>query len=490
MASSPLDLPVTEQARLVARGDVSSLELVNEALARIEAQNPQLQAFVTHWPVRARLAARQRDLQRALGQPLGPFHGVPLGIKDLNFVRGAPTRFGSRGSLPYPAPVDDLTVRPLRRAGFVFLGKTAASELGAMPVTEPDLHPPTRNPWNPEHTPGGSSGGSAAAVSGGLLPAAHASDGGGSIRIPASFTGLVGLKPGRGRIPNAFGYDDHRILYTTGALTRTVGDSAALLDVMSGLAFGAPHWAPPPPAPYALLVERPPRALRLRLTLDSPLGPIDPEVRAATEAMARRLEALGHHVELHGPPAVEVAEFLPLWQQLISTVPLIRWRRTQPLTRWLAEAGKRLDLAEVKALHQRLEARVMAWFGDLDGWLTPTVPVLPPRIGAFPRDAEPRETFAAIAQLAAFTAVANLTGLPSLSLPAAQSTGGLPIGVMITGRPHDELTLLQLGRQVEQAHPWPLRAPSELRGPAVAPAASEGRCDGRQVIIWPKGTVS
>ncbi len=454
------ELTALEQAELVRTRQVSSEALVQASLARIERLNPRLQAFVTSWPQRALRAARKKDAQVRQGATLPPFHGVPLGIKDMNYVRGAPTRMGSRGTFPLWSPIDDLSVRPLRRAGFVFLGKTAAAELGALPVTEPDLHPPTRNPWNDAFTPGGSSGGSAAAVASGMLPAAHGSDGGGSIRLPAAFCGLVGLKPARGRIPNAFGLPDRQLLYTTGALTHTVDDAAALLDVMSGVVGGKPHWAPAPPRTFAQLAREAPGRLRVRLTVDASFVQSSPEARAAVELVARRLESLGHHVEAAAmPEGTTVEDFLPLWQHLIGTVPFVRWSRVQPLTRWLHEAGVKLRANDMLARHRALEARLLAWFEGADLWLTPTVPVPTPPIGAFPQQGDMAALFRRVADLAAFSAVANLTGQPAISVPSGVSAGGLPLGVMLTGRSAGEATLLQVARQLETAWPWPRVAP-------------------------------
>ena len=242
MATSSLHtLPALVLAKLVREGAISSEELVRHHLARIEAMNPSLSAFVTVFDDAVKVA-RRKDRERLRHcDSLPPFHGVPIGIKDLNAVRFTRTRFGSRGMPAIVLPFDDANVRPLRRAGFVILGKLSTSELGAMPVTEPDIHPPTRNPWSPTHTAGGSSGGSGAAVAAGMLPIAQGSDGAGSIRIPSSFCGLYGLKPSRGRVVNQFRFPDRRILYTSGPMARTVTDAAALLDVMAGIDTGRQH---------------------------------------------------------------------------------------------------------------------------------------------------------------------------------------------------------------------------------------------------------
>jgi amidase len=251
-------LPALALAQLVRDGAISSEELVRHHLARIEALDPSLSAFVTVFDDAVRVARRKDRQRRARRDRLPPFHGVPIGIKDLNVVRFARTRFGSRGMPPIVLPFDDANVRPLRRAGFVILGKLSTSELGAMPVTEPAIHPPTRNPWCTAFSAGGSSGGSGAAVAAGMLPIAQGSDGAGSIRIPSSFCGLYGLKPSRGRVVNQFRFPDRRILYTSGPMARTVSDAAALLDVMAGIDTGRTHWAPRPERPFAARRRRGP----------------------------------------------------------------------------------------------------------------------------------------------------------------------------------------------------------------------------------------
>ncbi|MGK5084659.1 amidase [Bdellovibrionota bacterium FG-1] len=444
-----------EQAALIAQKRLSSEELVRLYLAQIDRLNPKLQAFVAVYAQSAIREARRKDVRVRAGEVLPPFHGVPIGIKDLNFVRLMRTRYGSAGMLPIWAPFDDATVSPLRRAGFVILGKLATSEFGALPVTEPEIHPPTRNPWNPDYTAGGSSGGSAVAVSAGLLPVAHGSDGGGSIRIPASFTGLVGLKPARGRIPNQFNLSDRQILYTSGALTRTVDEAAALLDIMAGITDGKPHWATPPSQPFSQLARKSPGKLRIRVTYDSPVCKADPEVKAAIAGVAKTLSSLGHEVfESEGPSGATVEEFLVLWQFLIASLPLVFWSRVQPITRWLRDEGRKLKAKDVLKHHRELERRFLLWFESADLWLTPTVPVLAPRIGAFSQNEDPVSTFMKVAELGAFTAFCNVTGQPAISVPAGLSKLGIPIGAQLIGPPQGEAVILQVARQLEEALPW------------------------------------
>lgn len=462
-ASDLLDLTALEQAALIRDGSLSSEELTRLYLERIAAGNARVGAFVQVIGRRALRTARRKDRERRAGGPLPPFHGVPIGIKDVNLVRGTFTRYGSRALRWVFAPVDDRTTAALRRGGLVVLGKLATSELGAMPVTEPDIHPPARNPWDPAYTPGGSSGGSGAAVAAGLLPLAQGNDGAGSIRIPASFCGLFGLKPSRGRVANAYGFADRKILYTCGPLARTVEDAAAMLDVLAGLSVGAPHWAPPPPRPFQALLREPVPRLRIRCTLRSPIAPTDPEVEAAVRRALAVLEGLGHHVEEAPAPEASVEEFLPLWQQLIGAFPLPSFKRTQPTTRWLGEAGRRLAAPEVAALHARLHARFLTWCGDADLLVTPTVPVPPPRVGAF-AGKPAAQAFHEAAALGVFTAAFNVTGQPAASVPAGLSAQGLPIGVQLAGPPLADARVLQVARQLEQALPWRRRAPDPGAG--------------------------
>jgi len=451
-ALSALDL-----ARLVREGAVSSEEVVRHHLERIGAKNPSLSAFVTVFDDAVKVA-RRKDRERLRSRDtLPPFHGVPIGIKDLNAVRFSRTRFGSRGMPAIVLPFDDANVRPLRRAGFVILGKLSTSELGAMPVTEPDIHPPTRNPWSLVHSAGGSSGGSGAAVAAGMLPIAQGSDGAGSIRIPSSFCGLYGLKPSRGRVVNQFRFPDRRILYTSGPMARTVSDAAALLDVMAGIDTGRTHWAPPPARPFA---ERraTPQPLRIKVLESTGMVATDPDVLVALRHTARILERFGHRVEEGRLPESGLGEFLPVWQRLIGGIPLMRWRLGQPVTRWLREGAKRLRRREVDALEDRLVARFAPVFGTADLWLTPTVAVAPPRVGAW-AGLPPEEAFAQAANLAAFTAVVNLVGLPAASIPAGISPAGLPIGVQLIGDMFREEEILSVSRDLEEALPWRPLAP-------------------------------
>jgi len=459
-----LDASALEQVALLRAGKISSEELVRGYLERIERLDPHVHAFVSVSRRRALAAARWKDLQsrrRSNGGEAPAFHGVPIGIKDLNIVRGTTTRWGSRGALPVMLPVDDFTVAPLRRAGFVFLGKLSTSEWGAMPVTEPDTHPPTRNPWSLAHSAGGSSGGSGAALAARMLPVAQGSDGAGSIRIPAAFCHLVGLKPSRGRLRNAFGMNDRAMLYTSGPMGHTVDDVAAMLDVMSGPAYGRPHWAPSPPRPFAELARERPPHLRIRVLTRTPLAPTHPEIAAAVERVGRQMADLGHEVEEGTLPETSFEEIVPLWKHLISTIPLTRWQKTQPITRWLAETGKTFRAADIGALHALLAGRYRRALESVDLWLSPTVAQPAPAIGAY-RDLAPEDAFAAAAELGGYTAVFNVTGLPAINVPLGLTTDGRPMGLQVSGRMFDEGLILAVARQLEEMLDWKQRRPPPL----------------------------
>jgi amidase len=462
LSSEILDATALEQAALVRRGQVTSEEIVEIYLERVAEENPRTYAFVEALGTRVIAEARHADRRRRQGEQ-APFLGVPTAIKDLNLAKGAFTRFGSRAFEKFYSVSDDATTAQLRLGGFLVLGKSATSELGSLPVTEPDIHPPTRNPWNLDFTPGGSSGGAGAAVAARMVPIAQGSDAAGSIRIPSSFCHLFGIKPSRGRVENSYGQDDKHIIYSCGPIARTVDDAAAMLDVMAGISVGKPHWAPAPAMPFAELAKRPPKRLRVRWASKNWLTETDPEVALAVERMAKLLAGFGHDVEEGTIMPGSVEEFLPVWQRIAALAPVHDWSLTQPVTRWLAEQGANVTDAEVLRLTSKLEAEVLAWFGDVDIWLTPTVAVAPPKIGAW-KGLTPPEVFAQAAKLGVFTAAFNVSGQPAASVPAGLSKAGLPIGVQLAGRPLEDGTVLAVARQIEEAAPW-----RTLRPPA-APA--------------------
>lgn len=425
----PFDEGALALARAIRARAVSSEEAVQLSLARIAARDPEVAAFVDVHADAARKEARRKDAKPSDA----PFHGVPIAVKDMNLVRFRTTRFGGDGMPNVWSPMDDGTVTRLRKAGFVIVGMTATSEMGVVPITEPVGRPPTRNPWAPTRTPGGSSGGAGAAVAAGMVPVAHGADGGGSIRIPAAFCGLVGLKAGRGRIPNNFGMKDPYIIHTCGALAKNVEDSEAMLRVLGGEG---------PPAK-----EGP---LRVRMVLEVPLVATDPHVRAAIEAAGRVLAEAGHHVELAEPPLGTVDDFLPVWQYLFGQIPVLRAARAEPVTRWLVEGGRKLDRAFVRKRQDELTARWGTWLDGCDVVLTPTVSIPPPPVGAFPRE-DGEAYFRNAAVLGIWTAPFNVTGQPAVSVPVGVHPVGTPIGAQIAGPLGSEATLHRLARVLEGA---------------------------------------
>jgi amidase len=442
---------------MIRSGQLSSEELTSFYLRRIQTLDEKTHAFVEVLAEEALRTARKAD--RAPAPDGALFYGVPIGIKDLNAVRGTFLRMGSRAFTRFLTPADDLVVARIRRAGFIIVGKTTTSELGALPVTEPDIHPPSRNPWDLGVTPGGSSGGAGAALAADLIPIAQGSDGGGSVRIPASFCGVVGFKPSRGVVENPFGIDLPDIVWTCGPMAHSVEDAAALLDVMAK--------APPTPsavlegtggATFLELCRRKVRPLRVRFATSVHVVATTDEIRETTERAAQLLMELGHRVEMQSSlSGVEIDEFLPVWQELIAGVPVSDWSLTQPLTRWLGEQGKKLQRRDVAAAIASISERIFAVCGDADMWLTPTVAVFPPPIGAL-KDMPPLETFRRAAELGAFTAPFNVSGQPAISIPAAMSRAGHPIGVQLIGKPGDDATVLAIGRALAERLDWRGRA--------------------------------
>jgi amidase len=454
-------LPAIEQAALIRRGDVSSVELVQLYLERIARLDPQLNAFVTLRPEEALADARVADSSPGDA----PFRGVPIAVKDLTATRGIRTTYSSRAYADHVPDFDTAVVRRLRDAGFVILGKTNTPEFGTTAFTESELNGATRNPWSPELTAGGSSGGAAAALAAGLLPVAHGSDGGGSIRIPASCCGVFGLKPARGRV-SAAPFTSLEGFSTSGPLSRSVEDAAALLDVLAGYEPGDPWWAPPAERPFAEEARASPGRLRVAVTATPPVEtPVDPECAAALSSAADLLTELGHDVSEATPPWSDSElgrTFITVWQVGPALQPVADPELLTPLNRELVESSQATSAAEYAHAVARLQAlarRVVAFWQEHDVVLTPTL-ALPPVPVGWQDSAE-----GALGQLfrnlafTPFTAIANVTGQPAISLPLHWSEDGLPIGVQAIGAPAGEAILLRLAGQLEGARPWSARRP-------------------------------
>jgi amidase len=466
-----------EQAELVRSGQVSPVELVGGYLERIEELDPELNSFVTACSDEALVAARRAEEETG---ELPPFHGVPLPIKDLTETAGIRTTFSSKAFAEHVPPRDAAVVRRLREAGFIVIGKTNTPEFGSIAVTESELNGACRNPWNTDLTPGGSSGGAAAAVSAGLAPAAHGSDGGGSIRIPASCCGLFGIKPARGRVSNAPYSDGSVALGGSGPITRTVADAAALLDVMAGYEWGDPQWAPPPARPFLDEVDAEPGTLRIGFATTPPVDvPVDPVCVRAAEEAAVFLAELGHEVDEAAAPAWAADEFLPLfmrvWRLGPAMYPVQDPELLEPHNREFVEQAAATSSVEYGRTVLRLQvfARpVVAFFADYDLVLTPTLALPPVPVGSMFEDAD--GPVQACVRFTPFTPLVNLTGQPAVSLPLAETEDGVPVGVQLIGRPADEVTLLRVSAQVERARPWRDRrppAPYGLQVPEEEPLA-------------------
>ena len=471
---SPLDthdaLGVAEEVR---QRKVSPTELLEDAIERAEAFHPRFNF----------MAQRHYDLARtaiAKGLPQGPFTGVPWLLKDLNtYVAGEVTENGSRFYRGERATVTSELVLRSQRAGFVIFGKTTAPEFGLTATTENKLTGDTRNPWNPAHIAGGSSGGAAVAVSTRVIPAAHATDGGGSIRIPASCCGLFGLKPSRGRIPMGptrtegwGGLSAHH------AITHTVRDSAAIMDATHGPELGSRYSAPTPEGSFLSQVGRAPGRLRIALMLTPIAGsPVDPEAIEAARAAARLCESLGHHVEEAAPKldaaALGGASFV-LSASSIAADLIDRAKATglvpgpdllEPITQAFFGYGQQttgMDFARANNTLQAAAVTVAQFMADYDMILSPTLAAPPVELGQI--NLSGGLDFGAwgqrIAAFSPFTQLANLTGQPAMSVPLAASASGLPMGVMFMGRYGDEALLFRLAGQLEAAAPWIGRRPS------------------------------
>ncbi len=474
------DLDGTAQAALLRTGEVGCVELVAHHLARVDGLDARYGAFVTVTAEAALDAARAADTRLAAARrdgtaaALPPLFGVPTAIKDLAATAGVRTTFGSAVYADFVPRQDAEIVRRIRAAGMISLGKTNTPEFGTPCYTEPDVAPPARTPWDPARSAGGSSGGAGAAVAARLLPLAHGSDGGGSIRIPASVCGLVGMKPSRGRISNAPAFGDVLGLSTQGCLTRTVRDSAAFLDAVSGPAPGEPFWAPEPPAPdtFTRACEREPGRLRIArshvpVLLD---GPVDPACVAAWEDASTLLAGLGHEVvdvDLALPDGA-ADQFLVVWGALtaLSPVPPAAEHLLRPLTRWLRGIAARADgmaVAHAQVALRQAAARVLESLAGFDAVLTPTLAQLPAAVGGLRDDADPEADFRAQGAWTPYTSLWNMTGSPAVSLPlswhATADGTVLPVGVMLAGRPAGEAAVFSLGAQLERARPWADRRP-------------------------------
>ncbi|MDE2400662.1 MAG: amidase [Burkholderiales bacterium] len=479
-------------ADLVRRGEVLPTELLDLATARADQTHPQLNAVVT----RLDAQARQRCTEPFESQ--APFSGVPFLLKDLfQDIQGQPTSCGSRALARTPVPDTSDVVRRWQAAGLVIFGKTNCPEFGAKNITESLLFGPARNPWDLTRTPGGSSGGSAAAVAAGVVPVAGANDGGGSTRIPASACGLFGFKAGRGRI--SMGPAIAEAMHGAavhGVVSRSVRDTAAMMDVLQGPEPHAPYYMPAPQQPYLEVIRQSPGRLRIGFSTASPIGtPVDPQAVAAVHSAAKLLESLGHHVEEASPPvdgqAVAQDFFLAWFSTQAMIVDMIcqitgaRLSDFEPDTRMMARVGRSVSAREYLIGQGRWNEhnRALSQFHHQhDAWLSPTTSAPPLRIGELTtpklltilgdvvtslglsgwlrRSSAFQSTALKNLAWTPYTQLANLTGRPAMSVPLHWTPDGLPMGVQFVAGLNGEAMLLKLAAQLEQAQPWFARRPS------------------------------
>jgi amidase len=447
---------------------ISPVEVLDACLAQVDKLNPALNAVI--WrndeEARAEAQALADAIVSGVVEP-GPFAGVPLPIKDLTPVEGWPVTYGSYGAPEGPSTEGELVTELFRAAGFVLCGRTNTPEFGPLTVAENTRYGITRNPWDTDRTPGGSSGGASSAVASGMFPVAHANDGGGSIRIPASCCGLVGLKPSRARVPaRAPGWFG---LAVEGVVCRTVTDAAAILDCISGPDLLSWENAPAPERPFAAEVGVAPGPLRFALCVTSALGvTVDAAPRRAVEVTGHLLESLGHHVEYLDEDVLDgaaIGPFLDVVNTGYGDYPGVDWTKVEPHNAAGHAAGEAVSgLAVVQALHdlQHASRAVVARFGrDFDVFVTPTMSIEPPVAGTVLADAHahPDAPSAGALAMAAFTAAFNITGQPAVSLPLHWTDAGLPVGVQFVGGPWEESLLVRVASQLEEASPWSDRRP-------------------------------
>ena len=455
-----------ELGDLIRKKELTPVEVTDAALARLEAVNPLLNAFCLVAAARAREQAREAEIAVVKGEPLGPLHGVPISIKDVLATRGLATTGGSRLFADAVPEEDAIPVARLKAAGAVILGKTNTSEFGHKAVTENPLFGVTRNPWNPERTPGGSTGGGGAAVAAGVGPLALGTDGGGSVRIPAAFCGVFGLKPSFGRVPHAGGFPGWAHVSHVGPLARTVRDAAALLDVIAGGDDRDRRSLPREPGSYLQACDAGVAGLHVAWTPDLGYAAVDPRVRALCETAAAEFESLGCHVEVVSPGwedpeewfgTLIAAQFYAAWSdRLPDAEPLM-----DPTLVTLIRRGGAVPARDYVRAVDRIEAywaEVRAFLERFDLLLMPTVAVPPFDAGARPpREVDGRSV--SVLGWMPFTFPFNLTGQPAASVPAGFTDDGLPVGLQIVGRRHADASVLAAAAAFETACPWSDRRP-------------------------------
>jgi aspartyl-tRNA(Asn)/glutamyl-tRNA(Gln) amidotransferase subunit A len=463
----------TDLSRAFRRHELSPVEFLDHVLARAERLQPHLNFLVMLDPAGARTAAREAEARWMKGEPLSPLDGIPVSIKDTTTVKGWPTRIGSHATDESPAAEDAPVVGRLRAAGMTIIGKSTTPEFGWKALTDSPLQGTTRNPWNPGHTPGGSSGGASAMTAAGIGPFNHGNDGGRSIRIPAAHTGLVGLKPSFGRIAQHPADSPFADVVSQGVLARSVRDTALALNAAAGPDSRDWRSLPAEARDYTIGLDAGVRGWRIGLSLDLGHVTADPEVRALVETAARRFEGLGAHVEEIGP-LIEPLQFAfePLWigsfAIRLRQIPTQLHGKLDPGFRAAAEKGQAITLADYARAYEaksKLARDLALWHQTYDLLLAPVTPTAAPPVGTlYNSDAFPRWT-----KGAPYTLPFNLTGQPAASMPAGVAASGLPVGLQIVGPPRADHRVLQAMRAYESAADWRWPQPKVLESLARLP---------------------
>ena len=447
-----------ELRELVLKKELRPREVAEFFIARVEKLNPKLGAFMTVTRERALADADRIEKLSDADKGRALMFGVPYSIKDLNWTKDIKTSMGSKNYEDFMPPADDEIVIKMRNAGGILLGKTTTPEFGGRPTTEGGLCPPARNPWNLEHTAGGSSGGAGSAVAAGLGPLAQGSDGGGSIRIPSACCGLVGIKPSRGRISmSPVAGEAWAGFATFGPMARSVRDAATMLDVMHGNVVGDPYWAPEPITSFKAAVEIPPKHLRIGMITKTSLAKVDPETIAALESAAKSFEEMGHRVEpINCDPGGRMRDIvMALICAGVGSVPVFDVNLVDPVVRELWEAGQKMTAAQyigtVTQMHN-MSREIVQELAPYDAVISPVTSRPAVRLGTLP--SHPSKYLTELPEWIPFTFAFNATGQPALSVPNGFSKQGLPLAMQIVGRQTDEVTIIGLAAQFEKARPW------------------------------------
>jgi amidase len=447
-----------ELRELILKKEVRPREVAEFFLARVEKLNSRLGAFMTVTADRALADAARIEKMSEAEQRRAPMFGVPYSIKDLNWTKDITTSMGSKNYENFRPPLDDEVVNRMRNAGGILLGKTTTPEFGGRPTTEGGLCPPARNPWNLEHTAGGSSGGAGSALAAGLGALAQGSDGGGSIRVPSACCGVVGIKPSRGRVSmSPVAGEAWAGFATFGPMARSVRDAATMLDVLHGPVVGDPYWAPDPVTSFNAAVEIPPRHLRIGMITKTSLAKVDPETLDALDSAAKLFEEMGHRIEpVSCDPGGRLCDIvMKLICAGVASVPVRDINLVDPVVRALWEQGQKMSAVEyigtVTQMHNS-SREIVQELAPYDAVISPVMSRPAVKLGTLP--SHPSKYLTELPEWIPFTFAFNATGQPALSVPNGFSKSGLPLAMQIVGRQADEVTIIGLAAQFERARPW------------------------------------